>query len=140
MIDDNEWFSSEVEPRTDEEREFLMLLRLRSSDLARLGVRKPDTQAWMFADSDGIWMLLHLDVVSDTGAPVLRIDYGGGAVVGGLSPGRLNWDAEMRYTNCNVDMSDPNMRPVQASGSPPELAEIAAAWFLSNTAEFQRKS
>jgi hypothetical protein len=104
--------------------------------LAKLGVTKPDTQVWLFEDSAGIWLLLHADVnqgghISD----VLRIDYDIQGVVGGISPGVMNWDAEMRYSDCGVDMNDPQMRTIQAAGSAQELAEIVASWFVRNVGD-----
>jgi hypothetical protein len=139
-INDDEWFSSEREPRTDHEREFLHRVRDLSDGLGRLEVTKPDTQAWMFEDDDGIWMLLHIDLVTDHIEQTLRVDYSDGRVLGGLSPGGLNWDAEIRYSRCEVDMGDPRMRVVEATGSSSELGEIVAGWFLRRAEEFRRTS
>jgi hypothetical protein len=136
-INDDEWFSSEREPRTDHEREFLRRVRDLSDGLGRFGVTKPDTQAWMFEDDDGIWMLLHVDLVTDHIEQALRIDYSDGRVLGGLSPDGLGWDAETRYSQCEVDMSDPRMWVVVATGSSSELGEIMAGWFLRHAEAFR---
>ncbi|MEV6968632.1 hypothetical protein AB0M47_26305 [Hamadaea sp. NPDC051192] len=135
----DEWFAVESDPRTPAEAAFLNEVRNLADGLALAGVRKPDTQCWLFEDDQGIWMMLHLDLASDdTVLDVLRVDYGDGAIVGGRSPGMLNWDAERRYVDCGVDLADPTMLGIREEGPPEVLARSVTAWFVESARSLAR--
>lgn len=127
-----DWFAGTDEPRTPSEATFIQAVRDRADGLALVGITKADTQCWLFDDDKGIWMLLHADLaIGDVVFDVLRVDYADG-IIGGRSPGLLSWDAEKRYADCGVDIDDPALLAIRASGPPDFLAQRAVEWFTNS--------
>jgi hypothetical protein len=92
--------------------------------------RVADLQDWYHADDDGTpWMVVSYDVVRDSGiVATLRCDYDGARLLGGWSPGLLNWDDGVRAGVAGVVTSPPDGLDLTAP-DPEAAASLAATWF-----------
>lgn len=90
----------------------------------------PGVQDWCHADDDGtLWMCVSYDVVASDGVTrTLRVDWDGRTLLGGDSPGFLNWDDGVRARAAGVETRLPGGLDVVA-GSVEEAVAAASAWF-----------
>lgn len=68
------------------------------------------------------------DVVGGAMAITWRIDFDGLELVGGRSPGNLNWDDGVRGRATGMSLEPPDGLVAKVS-SPEEAAQVAAGWF-----------
>lgn len=90
----------------------------------------PDVLDWYHADPDGTpWTTVSVDVSCD-GAVVTtwRCDWDGERLLGGRSPGYLNWDDGVRARDAGVRTTPPDGLDAEAD-DPDAAAAVAARWF-----------
>ncbi|MGC3955759.1 MAG: hypothetical protein QM804_16160 [Propionicimonas sp.] len=95
----------------------------------------PGVQDWYHKDADGtLWMIASYDV-PDVGVihTTLRCDYDGARLLGGRSPGLLNWDDGVRAEAAGVETSGDSGLDV-AVEDPMAAAQLAAQWFRERIA------
>lgn len=92
----------------------------------------PSLQDWYHADADGTpWMTVSFDVVlaGENGVRATwRMDYDGRELVGGRSPGSLNWDDDVRGRETGMPLEPPSGLVVVVD-SVEEAVDVAASWF-----------
>jgi hypothetical protein len=95
----------------------------------------PGVRDWYHKDQDGsLWMTASYDI-PDVGVihATLRCDYDGRRLLGGRSPGFLNWDDGIRAEDAGVDTTgDGGLREEVAD--PLDAAQRAATWFKDQIA------
>lgn len=118
----------EEDPTAIEQRFFESLL-----------ARVPDVQDWYHRDADGaLWVVASYDIVRGTAiVATLRCDYDGERLLGGLSPGFLNWDDGVRADAAGVAFGGPSGLDAYCR-DPEAAADLAATWFLERIAERAR--
>lgn len=90
----------------------------------------PGVQDWYYKDPDGdLWMIASYDL-TEAGVVrlTLRCDFDGARLLGGRSPGFLNWDDGVRAEDAGVDTRSGEGLDELVT-SPLAAARAAAAWF-----------
>lgn len=100
---------------------------------ALLSRQIPDVQDWYHQDDDGtLWMCASRDYVRGNSViATLRVDYDGSSLVGGWSPGFLNWDDGVRARIAGIDTAAPHGID-RLTDSPEHAARAAADWFATH--------
>jgi hypothetical protein len=90
----------------------------------------PDVLDWYHVDDGGtLWMTVSVDVSRDGAVGTTwRCDWDGRRLLGGRSPGFLNWDDGVRARDAGVQTSPPEGLDADAD-DPETAATIAARWF-----------
>lgn len=106
-----------------------------------LSKRIAGLQDWYHRDSDGaLWMIASIDVAPD-GTRITdtwRCDFDGVRLLGGRSPGFLNWDDGVRAIAAGVDVDGVEGLKVEIS-DPRQAAEVAANWFEARISSERHK-
>jgi hypothetical protein len=99
--------------------------------------RIPALQDWYYRDDDGrMWMIVSWDIAPDGQriTETWRCDFDGRRLLGGRSPGFLNWDDGVPAVAAGIDVDGARGLKVDVT-DPLHAADIAAAWFKARIAE-----
>lgn len=85
--------------------------------------------AWLHEDGEGLWLIVSYDLVCDgILRRVLRVDFDGRSVCGGISPQSLNGDDGVRAITAGVDLTDEHGLGL-VEGTPADLGKVVSSWF-----------